>query len=91
MSEEKTENIGQMYDTRPTLETVLERLEEFRAAVEKRFDEFQGRVEKRFDALDIRLDRMDSFAHKTYSELTALRADFNELKGQLKEHFPAAK
>jgi hypothetical protein len=80
MSEEKTRDIEEKFQTEPTLETVVKMI----AALSTRMDQ-------RFDALDVRLDRMDGFAHKTYSELVNLRADFHELKGQLKEHLPALK
>jgi hypothetical protein len=73
--------------TKPTLETLLEMMRDLRDTVNRRFDAVDGR----FDALDIRLDRMDSFAHKTYSEMAALRADFNESKVQLREHRPDPK
>ena len=54
-------------------------------AVDARFDTLNGRVSE----LDIRIDRMDSWAHKAYSVMTDLRADFNELKAQLKERLPS--
>ena len=56
-------------------------------AMDTRFDTLNGRVSE----LDIRIDRMDSWAHKAYSVMTDLRADFNELKVQLKEHLPSPK
>jgi hypothetical protein len=70
-------------------------------AVNKRFDAVDARfdaVDARFDTLsarvselDIRIDRMDSWAHKAYSVMTALRADFNEMKVHLKEYLPSPK
>jgi hypothetical protein len=33
MSEEPTQDISKQYDTKPIIETVLERLEDFRAAI----------------------------------------------------------
>lgn len=78
MSEERTKDIDEEYQTKPTIEIVLERI-----------DEFWSAVDKRFDALEIRLDRMDSLAHQTRSEMLALRADFRELHGAIKEQFPS--
>jgi hypothetical protein len=86
MSEERTEDIAQKYNTQPTIQTVLERLDEFRATVETRFDG----VERRFDDLHIRLDRIESVGHDTQSKFHSLRADFNELKIALREQFPTA-
>lgn len=80
MSEERTQNLEQKYDKKPTLDTVLERL-----------GEIEARFGKRFDALEIRLDRTASASYETRSEMPGLRADFKELKGQIKEHFPLVK
>jgi len=77
MSEDKTQDMSQRYDTKPTFETILEEMRLFRAAVEKRFDSF-----------DIRLDRIESAVHETKSNFHALRADFTELRNALREHFP---
>lgn len=70
--------------TKPTIETVLERLEDFRSAVTPRFDAIEHQLEN----MDMRLDRIESFAHQTGSEVLALRADFKEFKSQFKQ--PAA-
>lgn len=78
MSEDKTKDIGEKYTTQPTIQTVLERLDDFRAS-----------MEKRFESLDIRLDRIESEVHKTQGNFHALRADFNELRAQLKENLHA--
>jgi hypothetical protein len=75
-----TKDIGQKYDTKPTIETLLEELRSFRAG-----------VEQRFDSLDIRLDRIEGAVHDTKSNFFMLRADFNELRNALKEHFPVVR
>ena len=85
MNEEPTQDMSKKYDTKPTLETVLERLDEFKAAMEKRFDG----LDKRMVGFDVRFDRIESEVKLTHSELYGLRADFLELKGALKEHIPA--
>lgn len=80
--------------TKPTLETLLEMMRELRDTVNRRFDDVNTRLDNlngRVNELDIRIDRMDSFVHNTYSEMVAMRADFNELKVQLKEHLPSSK
>jgi hypothetical protein len=61
----------------PTIETVLERI----GALEKKMDE-------RFDRVDNEIDRVASVAHSTKAEMLTLRADFRELRTQLKEILP---
>lgn len=80
MSEEKTKDIGEKYTTQPTIETVIQMLGEFRAAVERRFDAVDARLER----MEIRLDRVESMALEA-------RADLREMKSVLREHFPALK
>jgi chromosome segregation ATPase len=74
--------------TKPTTETVLERI----SALDKRFDERIGALEKtmneRFDSVDNEIDRVASVAHSTKAEMLTLRADFRELRAQLKEVIP---
>ena len=65
-------------DTKPTLETILERMEAFR-----------GEVIGRFDSLETRLDRVESMTNQTRAEMLTLRADFRDLRAGLKEHLPA--
>ena len=74
--------------TKPTIETVLERI----SAFDKKFDERIGALEKtmneRFDGVDNEIDRVASVAHSTKAEMLTLRADFRELRAQLKEVLP---
>jgi archaellum component FlaC len=48
------------------------------SAVNKRLDS----IEYQLTQMDIRLDRIESFAHQTRSEVLALRADIKELRSQ---------
>jgi hypothetical protein len=73
MSDDLTKNIEEKYQTKPTIETILERIN----ALDER--------------LGVRLDRIESEVKLTHSELYALRADFTELKGAIKEHFALVK
>jgi len=73
MSDDPTTNIEEKYQTKPTIETILERIN----ALDER--------------LGVRLDRIESEVKLTHSELYALRADFTELKGAIKEHFALVK
>ncbi len=43
------------------------------------------------ERLNVRLDRIESEVKLTHSGFYALRADFNELRAQLKEHPPPLK
>ncbi|HST51491.1 MAG TPA: hypothetical protein VLJ61_05715 [Pyrinomonadaceae bacterium] len=66
MSEEKTEDLGQKYQTKPTLETILE---EMRAG----FDF----VNKRFDALE---SRLASFQKEVTHELRIIHDDIRHVR-----------
>jgi len=81
VSEENTQNMSQRYDTKPTIETVLERLSALGTEMREGF----ARIETRLDDFDVRLDRMESDVSKTRSEMLTLRADFKELRAHLKE------
>ena len=60
--------------TKPTIETVLERI----SALSTELRDFRM-------TMDMRLDRIESFAHQTHSDVLALRADFKEFKSQFKQ------
>ncbi len=70
--------------TQPTIQTLLERMDQ----MEKRIGSNQAAMEER---LTVRLDRIDSMVHATRGEMLAMRADFSELRGQLRELMPALK
>jgi hypothetical protein len=72
------------YITKPTLETLLERMNSLEERLFARLDHVEER-------LFVRLDRIESEVKLTHSELYALRADFTELRVALKEHLPALK
>ena len=84
MSEDPTKDIEQKYDTKPTIETVLERINALDQTLNARMDKLQ-------DQVNIRLDRIESEVKKTHSEFYDLRADFRELRSALIEHIPALK
>jgi len=75
------------YQTKPTLETILERIN----AVAQTVEGLRAEMEQRFDALDVRLDRIEGVAFETKGNFHTLRADFNELRAALREHFPVVK
>jgi hypothetical protein len=65
-------------DTKPTLETILERIN----ALGDEIRAFREEVE-------VRLDRVESVANQTRAEMLTLRADFREWRSALKERVPA--
>jgi hypothetical protein len=87
VSEETTEDMSRKYDTGPTIETVLERIDAQSKVMRAGF----ASVEKLFDKVAVRLDRIEGEVKLTHSEFYELRADFRELRTTLKEHFPAIK
>ena len=74
--------------TRPTIETVLERINalgermtEGFAAVVTRLNKMDGRLsqmDERLEQMDTRLDRTQAIVHE-------MRADFREIRGRFKE------
>ncbi len=61
--------------TKPTLDTLLERI-----------NELGERMDKGFTAVNVRLDRIESMVHITRGEMLSMRADFTELRDSLKAH-----
>jgi hypothetical protein len=74
--------------TKPTMETVLEMLRAVRDEMRAGFVGMREEVRKGFSHLDVRLDRIESDVQLTQSKFHALRADFNEFKAAVREHFP---
>ena len=89
--------------TKPTIETVLERMAGMEERltqrismseerVNQRIDAMEGRVNQRMDAMEERLSqRMDGLevgVDRMRSVVFELRADFRELTVKLKEHLP---
>lgn len=81
--------------TKPTIETVLERIIAFETRFESRIEQFEkqvvarfDKVDERFDGIDNEIDRVASVAHSTKAEMLGLRVDFRDLRAQLKEVLP---
>jgi hypothetical protein len=72
-------------ETKPTLETILERINALGAEMRAGFDA----IDKHFEAVEISLDRVESVSSQTRAEMLTLRADFREWQSALKEHLPA--
>jgi hypothetical protein len=84
--------MAEKYDTKPTIETVLESINALGARLQGEIESLRqetqagfAAINKRLDAMDIRLDRLEGFAHQTQSEVSYLRADFKELKSEFYE------
>jgi archaellum component FlaC len=72
MSEDPTLKMGA--DTKPTIETLLERFNTLAEEIRKGF----ASVEQKLERIEIRLDRVESMALET-------RADFKEFRTHLKD------
>ena len=72
MSEDKT--------TRPTIETVLERID----ALGERMSEGFTAVHTRLNQMDERLEQMDTRLDRTQAMVHEMRADFREFRAQFK-------
>lgn len=64
--------------TRPTLDTILERINAIG-------QELRGEIKALRDDIEIRLDRIESMTNQTRAEMLTLRADFREFRNHLKE------
>jgi hypothetical protein len=91
MSEEQTKDMSEKYDTKPTIETVLERINEMRVEMRSEMSGLHSEINGLRVEMEVRFDRIESIVSGTRSEFLTLRADFRELKHALGEHIPALK
>ena len=77
MSDDPTKNIEERYDTKPTIDTVLERIEELRGEMRAGFAQIDGRLKK--------VEHKISLLNEDMPEL---RSDMRELNNALKVHEP---
>jgi hypothetical protein len=85
MSDDPTRRFDEVKSTAPTLETILLRIN----AVAEELHSFRTEMTRKFDALEIRLDRIESDGAKNRSEMLAMRADFREFQGALRDALPS--
>ncbi len=78
MSDDPTRRFDEVKSTAPTLETILLRINH----VAEELHSFRTEI-------GVRLVRAESLAHRTRSEMLAMRADFTELREQLREALPS--
>jgi predicted nucleic acid-binding Zn-ribbon protein len=77
VSDDPTKNIEEKYHTRPTIETVLERIEELREETRAGFAQIDGRLKKVEGKIGV-----------LNEDVLELRSDMRELKNALKVHEP---
>jgi DNA anti-recombination protein RmuC len=86
-------------NTRPTIETVLERINSLSEHVDERINSLSGYVDERINALsehmdtrfnlsDTSLERIDARLDRLQGAMLDLRADFKSLRMQVKERIP---
>jgi chromosome segregation ATPase len=71
VSEEPTKDLGQKYDTQPTIETVVQMLGEMREEIRAGFEA----VNARFDRVDARLDKIERKISILNDDVLSIRAD----------------
>ncbi len=85
--------------TQPMLETLLREFRSFREEMTEfrtKMLEFRtetnarlAKLEQSAEHADVRLDRIESLANQTRAEMLGLRADFKELRAELREAVPS--
>ena len=66
--------------TKPTLETVLERINALRDDLSSQIATIRDAVESLREEVEIRLDRIEGMTNQTRAEMLTLRADFREYR-----------
>ena len=66
--------------TKPTLETVLERINALRDDLSSQIATIRDGVESLRNEVEIRLDRIEGMTNQTRAEMLTLRADFREYR-----------
>jgi hypothetical protein len=90
VSEDPTKDIGEKYQTKPTLETILERInalgEGLNARIDgleikltERIDKFEQHVEARFDRTDNRLDDLTTKMKLLNEDVLQMRSDISRM------------
>lgn len=79
VSEEPTKDLGQKYDTQPTIETVVQLLGEMREEMRAGFEEMRAG----FEAVNARLDRVDARLDKIERKIRILNDDVLSIRADL--------
>lgn len=82
MSEDTTKDISSKYDTKPTLEQVLERINALGLELHKEMQEIRSEVKKQLsemkhqlDGFELRFDKLDDKIDVLNGDVLSLRAD----------------
>jgi hypothetical protein len=78
---EEREEVSDENVTKPTIETILERIDALGVRMDHRF----SALEQVIAGFDVRLERVESVVNATRSEMLTLRADFKEFSRSHKE------
>ena len=70
--------------TRPTIETVLERINALGESMNERINALGERMDRRFEAVNERLEQMDTRLDRTQAMVHEMRADFRDFRAQFK-------
>jgi hypothetical protein len=99
MSDDQTLRLHDDAATKPTLETVLERINDFRnstesgiadlrTSMEQRFEAVDnrfGRIENRLETIEDRLETMDARMDRIEVETLTLKADFRDFRRDIRD------
>ncbi len=91
MSGDPTQNIEEKYATKPTLETILERINVLANGVDGLREGMRAgfaQVDTRLDRLEMRIKKVENSIGVLNENLPELRGDMRELKNSLKAHEP---
>ncbi|HKG23392.1 MAG TPA: hypothetical protein VKC34_15945 [Blastocatellia bacterium] len=75
-------------NTKPTIETVLERINALSEHVDERIGVLSEHMDTRFNLVGTRLERIDARLDRLQGAMLDLRADFRSLSSQVKERIP---
>jgi hypothetical protein len=77
--------------TKPTIETILSRLDDFRKSVDARFEKADEKARDFREEVQDRLDSIEKQVVVIRKDQLDMRMDLRELLAQLREHLPALK
>jgi len=78
--------------TRPSIEAVLQRINDLRELVVTGFSELNSRLarsDERLEEIETRLDQLEGLTYKTRSEFVYMRADLKEWQQEIKKLIPS--
>ncbi len=79
MNEDPTKDISQKYDTKPTMETVMEAINALGVELHSGLTGLRSDINRRFDGMDKRFDTLERKFNRLNKELLELKADHDGL------------